>query len=87
MALLEAMQSGKAVVATDGYGMRDLLGEGDAGMLVPVDDIPATAAALETLVREPARRRALGDAARRRVESRFTWERIAKEYLALVKPA
>ena len=86
MALLEAMQCGKAVVATDGYGMRDLLGEGDAGVLVPVDDIPATAAALETLVQDPARRRALGDAARRRVESRYTWERIANEYLALVQP-
>ena len=87
MALLEAMQGGKAVIATDGYGMKDLLAGGDAGVLVPVDDISATAAAIETLVRDPARRRALGDAARRRVESRFTWDRIANEYLALVKQA
>jgi glycosyltransferase involved in cell wall biosynthesis len=85
MALLEAMQSGKAVIATDGYGMRDLLAEGDAGVLVPVDDIPATASALETLVRDPARRRALGEGARARVRSQFTWEQIARRYLALVK--
>lgn len=83
MALLEAMQSGKAVIATDGYGMRDLLAEGDAGVLVPVDDIPATAAALEALVRDPARRHALGETARARVLSRFTWEQIATRYLAL----
>ena len=85
MALLEAMQSGKAVIATDGYGMRDLLAASGAGMLVPVDDIPATATALEALVRDPARRRALGDAARAHVQSRFTWEQIARRYLAVAQ--
>ena len=87
MAVLEAMQLGKAVVATDGYGMRDLLGEAGAGILVPVDDIPETARVLEALVRDPARRRALGDAARARVRSRFTWNRIAREYLDLATRA
>lgn len=84
MSLLEAMQRAKAVVATNGYGMRDLLADGDAGILVPVDDIPATARALEALVKDPARRAALGAAARARVQSRFTWDRIAREYLGLV---
>lgn len=85
MALLEAMQLGKAVIATNGYGMRDLLEGSEAGVLVPVDDIPATAAALEQLVRDPARRRALGEAARARVQSRFSWDRIARQYLALAE--
>lgn len=85
MALLEAMQLGKAVIATNGYGMRDLLEQSDAGVLVPVDDIPATAAALELLVRDPARRRALGEAARARVRAQFSWDRIARQYLALAE--
>lgn len=87
MALLEAMQRGKAVVTTDGYGMRDLLAEGEAGVLVPVDDIPATARALEALVRDPARRATLGAAARARVRSEFTWDHIARRYLSLMPRA
>lgn len=103
MAMLEAMQQGKAVVATNCYGMRDLLGEktetgGDrnlgketsrgnctAGVLVAVDDIRATAKALETLVTTPALRRSLGKAARRRVQDHYTWDRIARRYLELVE--
>ena len=85
MALLEAMQLGKAVIATNGYGMRDLLEEGDGGVLVPVDDIGATAAALEQLVRDPLRRRVLGEAALARVQAQFSWDRIARQYLALAE--
>jgi glycosyltransferase involved in cell wall biosynthesis len=83
MALLEAMQSGKAVIATDAYGMRDVLAGSDAGILVPVDDVPATARAIESLVRDPVRREAMGTAARALVQTRYTWERIARQYLAL----
>jgi len=83
MALLEAMQLGKAVIATDGYGMHDLLDGSNAGVLVPVDDVPATAAAIRSLVTDAARRRALGAAAREHVGSRFTWDRIARQYLEL----
>ena len=83
MALLEAMQLGKAVIATDGYGMHDLLDGSNAGVLVPVDDVPATAAAIRSLVTDSTRRRALGAAARERVQSHFTWTRIAARYLEL----
>lgn len=83
MVVLEAMLAGKAVVATDRWGQRDLLA-GGAGVLVPVDDIPATARALEALVRDPERRRLLGDAARDRVTREYSWDRIARRYLALV---
>jgi glycosyltransferase involved in cell wall biosynthesis len=83
MALLEAMQLGKAVIATDGYGMHDLLSGSNAGLLVPVDDVAATAAAIRSLVIDPDRRRALGTAAREHVLSQFTWERIARRYLAM----
>ena len=83
---IEAMQQGKAIVATNGFGMRDLLDDSDpaAGVLVPVDDIPATAHALASLIRDPERRQALGAAARRRVNERFRWDQVARQYLALV---
>jgi glycosyltransferase involved in cell wall biosynthesis len=87
MALLEAMRAGKAVVASDGYGMRDLLKDGDAGILVPADDVPATVGALEALVLDRARRESLGRNAKARVEARFGWPSIAREYLRLVEQA
>lgn len=83
MALLEAMQLGKAVIATDGYGMHDVLSGSNAGVLVPVDDVAATAAAIRSLVTDPDRRRALGAAAREHVLSHFTWDRIARRYLEM----
>ena len=83
VALLEAMREGKAVVATDGWGMRDLLAAGDAGVLVPVDDVDATAAALAELAADPERRAALGRRASALVSGRFLWGPIARRYLEL----
>jgi len=84
MALLEAMRAGKAVLATNCYGMRDLLADGECGILVPVDDIRVTSEALKELVSDPARRHILGQAARERILDRYRWEDIARRYLALV---
>jgi glycosyltransferase involved in cell wall biosynthesis len=84
VAMLEAMSAGKAVVAADGYGMRDLLSGGDSGVLVPVDDIPATAEVLRMLVRCPERRQSLGRAARAYVHSHLAWHSVAEQYLQLV---
>jgi glycosyltransferase involved in cell wall biosynthesis len=47
--LVEAMAAGVAVVGTDVGGIAELL-EGDAGVLVPVGDVAALAAALERLL-------------------------------------
>lgn len=84
MALLEAMRAGKAVVATDCYGMRELISDGENGRLVPVDDIPQTAKALKELVASPQKRRVLGRAAQRRARTRLEWDRVAQRYLNLV---
>jgi glycosyltransferase involved in cell wall biosynthesis len=84
VALLEAMNEGKAVVAADGYGMRDLLRSTGSGVLVPVDNLEATASALTTLVQCPERREALGRAAQSFVRSRLSWGAIAGQYLQLV---
>lgn len=82
MAVLEAMQAGIPVVATDAYGQRDLLADG-AGVLVPPDDVPAAAAAIESLVRDAELRKRIGAAARERARSRFSWDLVAKRYLEL----
>lgn len=83
LVLLEAMAAGLAVVATAVSGNPDAVADGETGLLVPPEDCAALAAALESLVRDPARRRRMGEAGRQRVAARFTIERVADEYLAL----
>jgi glycosyltransferase involved in cell wall biosynthesis len=82
MAVLEAMEAGIPVVATDAYGQRELLTNG-AGMLVPLDDVPAAAAAIGTLVGDAALRARIGTAARERVQAEYSWDRVARRYLDL----
>ncbi|MEU7901922.1 DUF3492 domain-containing protein [Actinoplanes sp. NPDC049118] len=79
--LIEAMMSGRAVVGIDVGPVAETLG--DAGVLVPANDPAALAAACVSLLHAPARRRALGDAARRRALAYFTADRVVRVYGAL----
>jgi GalNAc-alpha-(1->4)-GalNAc-alpha-(1->3)-diNAcBac-PP-undecaprenol alpha-1,4-N-acetyl-D-galactosaminyltransferase len=67
-ALLEAMSCGLPVVVSDGApGPLELVEDGVNGLVVPVNDARALAAALARLARDPALCRRLGEAARARV--------------------
>jgi glycosyltransferase involved in cell wall biosynthesis len=79
--LVEAMMSGRAVVGADVGEVAETLG--DAGVVVAADDPAALAAACVALLRSPTRRRALGEAARRRALACFTAERVVRVYGAL----
>jgi sugar transferase (PEP-CTERM/EpsH1 system associated) len=76
----EAMGSGLPVVATDVGAARELVVAGQTGLLVPPEDPAALAAALATLLQAPARRAAMGAAARRRAETGFSMERMVSDY-------
>jgi glycosyltransferase involved in cell wall biosynthesis len=67
----EAMALGKPVVASDVHGLPELVERGRTGLLVPVGDDAAVAAAIVALLEDPARRRAMGEAARRRIREQF----------------
>jgi glycosyltransferase involved in cell wall biosynthesis len=54
---------------------------GDAALLVPPKNPQAITRALRRLIQEPDLRRALGAAARRRIEENFTWSAVAGRYL------
>ena len=80
VSLIEAMACGVPVIGTDAGGVSELLG-GEAGILVPAGDAGGLAAALELLADDPAKRAALAERGRARVEAAFAVERIATALL------
>jgi glycosyltransferase involved in cell wall biosynthesis len=72
--LLEAGAEELAAVASRIAAVPELIEDGVNGRLVPPDDPPALAAALATLLRDPAARLRFGQAGRRRVLDQFAME-------------
>jgi glycosyltransferase involved in cell wall biosynthesis len=77
-ALLEAMAVGCPVVATRVGGIPDIVADGTTGLLVPPRDDRALAEAILTLLWDPSRRAAYGEAARRHVDGRFDVETMVR---------
>ncbi|GBC82472.1 N-acetyl-alpha-D-glucosaminyl L-malate synthase [bacterium HR10] len=78
--LCEAMAAGRPVIATDLGGAREIVVPGETGLLVPPGDPPALAEAMGLLLRDGARRRMMGEAARARVRMRFTARRMVAHF-------
>jgi glycosyltransferase involved in cell wall biosynthesis len=83
VALLEAMSCGRACVATDVPGSRDLLEHGQSGLIVPPEDPGALAVALRQFAASPGLRQQMGRAARQRVLDHFTIEKEVAAHEAL----
>ncbi len=82
-ALMEAMASGCACVASEVGGNVFLIQNGVSGFLFPPGDRDALAAHVRRLLEDPAKRRAMGEAARRRIEEHFSWDRVGRMYATL----
>jgi glycosyltransferase involved in cell wall biosynthesis len=75
----EALASGTPVVASDVGALPEVVGtDGSAAVLVPGGDVAALAAALDELLRSPARRAAMGEQARKRALERLSWQATAR---------
>jgi glycosyltransferase involved in cell wall biosynthesis len=72
--LAEAQSQGLACVATEVSGIPELVENGRTGLLVAPDSPEEFARALQAMIADPARRRALGEAGRQRVRTRFGLE-------------
>jgi glycosyltransferase involved in cell wall biosynthesis len=68
---LEAMACGRAVIASNIGGLRDVVVDGETGVMVPPGDITALREALRMLMSDPARRARMGEAGRRRARAFF----------------
>jgi glycosyltransferase involved in cell wall biosynthesis len=69
--MLEAMARGKPVIATQAGGVDSVVTEGKTGLLIPPTDSEHLAARILELLEDPARARAIGEAARELVRREF----------------
>ncbi|MBI4303187.1 MAG: glycosyltransferase [Chloroflexi bacterium] len=81
--ILEAMALGKPVVATDVGGNRELINNGETGVLVTPGDAEAVASAIGVLLRDQQATEAMGRRARECVVRRFSVESMVSQYQAL----
>jgi glycosyltransferase involved in cell wall biosynthesis len=79
VALIEAMASGKPVIATAVGGVPDVVDDGRTGLLVPARDADGFAAAMVALAHDSARRTEMGQSARHDVVSRFSHLRLVED--------
>jgi glycosyltransferase involved in cell wall biosynthesis len=79
VSLIEAMASARPVVATGVGGVPDLVEHGVNGLVVPPRDPAAVAEAINALLADGPRRRAMGEAGRKRVRDAFGVDRLVAD--------
>ncbi len=84
MSVIEAMLTGLPVVTTDIRGPREQVVHGATGLLVPKASVAPLAAALRTLVEDPALRARMGEAGRARALLHFTEHDVVERTLDLL---
>jgi starch synthase len=80
---LEAMACETAVVGSRTGGIPEVVADGETGLLVPPGAPEPLAEALNALLRDPDRARAMGQAGRKRAVAEFGWPAIAAQTAAL----
>ena len=82
-ALIEAASAGLPAVTTDTAGCRDIVVDRETGLLVPPRDVDALTTAMAELLGDPARREAMGRAARARVVGHFSLDHVIAQTLSV----
>lgn len=77
MILCEALGCARPVIASDWAGFREVVIHEQTGLVVPAQNPPALAAAIERVLRDPARAQRMAEAGRQHVVRLFTWEAVA----------
>jgi glycosyltransferase involved in cell wall biosynthesis len=82
LVVLESFAAGRAVIGSAVSGIRDLIREGETGLLVPADDALALAVGIRRLMENLELTRSLGENGRR-VSADYSWENIARRHVGL----
>ena len=85
LSLLEAAACGRALIATDVPGNREIARQSINAEVVPANDAESLANAIERLADNPQLRRNYGMASRQLVEQEFSDERIGRDIVALYR--
>ncbi len=83
--LLEAAACGRAIVATDVPGCREIVRDGENGILVPARDPNALSVALKKLILNPELRRQMGINGRNMVLNEFSERGVVKSTVNIYK--
>jgi glycosyltransferase involved in cell wall biosynthesis len=83
--ILEAMASGRAVIASDVSAISSAITENETGLLVPPGDPVALASALERVAHNFSLRAELGKKARERVEQEYEVGRCTERFCNLLE--
>lgn len=83
--LLEAASSARAIVTTDVPGCREIVRDGENGLLVPAQDAAALAAALKKLILDSALRQQMGRNGRNMILKEFSEELVVKATLDIYR--
>lgn len=86
-AVMEAMASGCAIIASAVGGNTYLVENGVSGLLFEPGDRAALQAHIRRLVEDKPKRAAMGNAARAKVDREFSWEVVGRRYAALFAEA
>ncbi len=87
MSLMEAAACGRPLVATDVPGCREVVRDGETGLLVPPGDVARLADALERMARDAGLRTRCGAAARALVASRMDAGTVGRRTMAVYREA
>jgi glycosyltransferase involved in cell wall biosynthesis len=87
MVALEAMERGRAVVASATGGLSEIVADGETGVLVPAGDVDALAEGILSLAADLPRALEMGSRGRRRAVAKFPQERCTARIEVLYRAA
>lgn len=83
--LLEAMAYALPCIGVEGEAMEEIIEDHHTGLIIPAENVSALADAMIQLFQQPQLRQQWGQAARQRVEERFTWSRVIDRLVPIIK--
>ena len=88
LVIAQAMACGLPIIATEATGVRELITDRVDGLVVPAPpDAETLAEAMDSLLSDSDRAKAMGAAGRRKVESFGGWDRYGRQLLAAFREA